>query len=582
MNKKTPSIDAKRHSLSHILAQAVLDMFPEAKLGIGPTIENGFYYDFDLPRTLIPEDLPILEKKMKHIIKQNQKFEQYDEPIEDSIKFLKKTKQDYKIELAADLKEDGEKKLSFYKNDSFVDMCKGPHVEMTGQVQIGTFKLDKIAGAYWRGDEKRPMLQRIYGLAFDTKEELDAHLRMVKEAEKRDHRKLGKELDLFSFHEEGVGFPFWHPKGMILRENLISYWRDVQKKYGYQEVNTPIILREELWHQSGHWDNYKENMYFTEIDEETYAIKPMNCPGGILIYKNTMHSYREFPLRWGELGLVHRHELSGVLHGLFRVRSFTQDDAHIFCTKDQIKDELKKVLELFTEVYSKFGFEYRVELSTRPEKYIGDLKTWNNAEKIMKEAIKELKMEYTINEGDGAFYGPKFDFHLKDCIGRTWQCGTCQLDFSMPERFEMEYINEKGEKDRPVMIHRTVLGSLERFIGILTEHFAAAFPVWIAPVQVAVIPVADSHEKYAEELRQKLDDSNIRVEIMTADETLGKRIRQAEKQKIPYMLVVGDEEKKGKSVNVRSFHTKEQKSLKIDSFMKRILEEIEERRLSGN
>ncbi len=582
MSKKSHSIDAKRHSLSHILAQAVLDMFPEAKLGIGPTIENGFYYDFDLPRTLIPEDLPILEKKMKHIIKQNQKFEQYDEPIEDSIKFLKKTKQDYKIELAADLKEEGEKKLSFYKNDSFVDMCKGPHVEMTGQVQIGTFKLDKIAGAYWRGDEKRPMLQRIYGLAFDTKEELDAHLRMMKEAEKRDHRKLGKELDLFSFHEEGVGFPFWHPKGMILRENLIGYWRDVQKKYGYQEVNTPIILREELWHQSGHWDNYKENMYFTKIDEEEYAIKPMNCPGGILIYKNSMHSYREFPLRWGELGLVHRHELSGVLHGLFRVRSFTQDDAHIFCTKDQIKDELKKVLELFTEVYSKFGFEYRVELSTRPEKYVGDLKTWNNAEKIMKEVVKEIKMEYTINEGDGAFYGSKFDFHLKDCIGRTWQCGTCQLDFSMPERFEMEYINEKGEKDRPVMIHRTVLGSLERFIGILTEHFAGAFPAWLAPVQVVIIPVADAHEKYAEELRQKLDDANIRVEIMTADETLGKRIRLAEKQKIPYMLVVGDSEKKGKSVNVRNFHTKEQKSLKVDSFMKRILEEIKERKLSGS
>jgi threonyl-tRNA synthetase len=579
MSKKSPSIDAKRHSLSHILAQAVLDMFPEAKLGIGPTIENGFYYDFDLPRTLIPEDLPILEKKMKHTIKQNQKFEQYDEPITKSIEFLKKTKQDYKIELAADLKEEGEKKLSFYKNDSFVDMCKGPHVDMTGQINIGTFKLDKIAGAYWKGDEKRPMLQRIYGLAFDTKEELDAHLRMIKEAEKRDHRKLGKELDLFSFHEEGVGFPFWHPRGMILRENLIGYWRDVQKKYGYQEVNTPIILREELWHQSGHWDNYKENMYFTEIDEEGYAIKPMNCPGGILIYKNNMHSYREFPLRWGELGLVHRYELSGVLHGLFRMRSFTQDDAHIFCTKAQIKDELKEVLNMFHEVYSKFGFEYRVELSTRPEKYIGDLKTWNNAEKIMKEAIKELKMEYTINEGDGAFYGSKFDFHLKDCIGRTWQCGTCQLDFSMPECFEMEYINEKGKKERPIMIHRTVLGSLERFIGILTEHFAAAFPVWLAPVQAVLIPIATPHEKYAEEIRKQFFDAGICVELMTADETLGKRIREAEKQKIPYMLVVGDSEKKGKSVNVRSFHTKEQKSLKVDSFMKRILEEIKERKL---
>ena len=579
MSKKEFPIETKRHSLSHVMAQAVLEMFPEANLAIGPDIDTGFYYDFDLPRTLIPEDLPIIEKKMKHIIKQNQKFESYIEPVDDAIKFLKKTKQSYKFELVSDLKTDGTKEVSFYKNGSFVDLCKGPHVDMTGQLQIGTFKLHKIAGAYWRGDEKRPMLQRIYALAFDTKEDLDEHLRMMKEAEKRDHRKLGKELDLYSFHEQGVGFPFWHPKGMVLRENLISYWRDVQKKYGYQEVNTPIILREELWHQSGHWDNYKENMYFTKIDEEDYAIKPMNCPGGILIYKNSMHSYREFPLRWGELGLVHRNELSGVLHGLFRVRSFTQDDAHIFCTKAQVKDELKKVLELFTEVYSKFGFEYRVELSTRPEKYVGDLKMWDNAEKIMKEVVKEIKMDYTINEGDGAFYGPKFDFHLKDCIGRTWQCGTCQLDFSMPERFEMEYINEKGEKERPIMIHRTVLGSIERFIGILTEHFAGAFPSWLAPVQVVLIPVADVHEKYAMDLKQKFFDMGIRVEFIDASETLGKRIRESEKQRIPYMLVMGDKEVKGKSVTVRDYKTKDQKEMKVDKFVEMIQKEVMERNL---
>ncbi len=579
MSKKEFPIETKRHSLSHVMAQAVLEMFPEANLAIGPDIDTGFYYDFDLPRTLIPEDLPIIEKKMKHIIKQNQKFESYTEPVDKAIKFLKATKQSYKVELVSDLKKDGTKEVSFYKNGPFVDLCKGPHVDMTGNLQIGTFKLHKIAGAYWRGDEKRPMLQRIYALAFDTKEDLDEYLRMMKEAEKRDHRKLGKELDLYSFHEEGVGFPFWHPKGMILRENLVSYWRDIQKKYGYQEVNTPIILREELWHQSGHWDNYKENMYFTKIDEEDYAIKPMNCPGGILIYKNSMHSYREFPLRWGELGLVHRNELSGVLHGLFRVRSFTQDDAHIFCTKAQVKDELKKVLELFTEVYSKFGFEYRVELSTRPEKYVGDLKMWDNAEKIMNEVVKEIKMDYTINEGDGAFYGPKFDFHLKDCIGRTWQCGTCQLDFSMPERFEMEYINEKGEKERPVMIHRTVLGSIERFIGILTEHFAGAFPSWLAPVQVVLIPVADVHEKYAMDLKQKFFDIGIRVEFIDASETLGKRIRESEKQRIPYMLVMGDNEVKGKSVTVRDYKTKDQKEMKVDKFVEMIQKEVMERNL---
>lgn len=576
-NKEKVDIDAMRHSCSHVLAQAVMEMFPEAKLAIGPTIEDGFYYDFELPRTLIPEDLPLLEKKMKQIVKQDQKFIREEEPGKQAVKFLKEAGQKYKVELVEEFIEAGED-ISFYKNvmpgdgdGKFVDLCEGPHVERTGQ--IGPFKLLKIAGAYWRGDEKNIMLQRIYGTCWHTKEELDEYLRKLEEAKRRDHRKLGKELDLFSFHEEGVGFPFWHPKGMKLRELLMDYWHKIHKKYEYELVSTPIILREELWHQSGHYENYKENMYFTEIDEQPYAIKPMNCPGGVLIYKNSKWSYRDLPLRWAELGLVHRHEKSGVLHGLMRVRSFTQDDAHVFCTPEQIKDELKKVLNLFAEVYEHFGFEYHVELSTRPEKSIGSDEMWEMAEETMKEVLKEEGIDCKINEGDGAFYGPKFDFHLADCIGRTWQCGTLQLDFSMPERFDMEYIGEDGEAHRPVMLHRVVYGSIERFIGILIEHFGGAFPVWCVPVQVKVLSVSEKFNNYAEKVRKELAEADVRVEVDESDETLGKKIRNAEMQKVPYMLVVGEKEEADNAVAVRDYATKKQEVMKLEKFLDKVCKE---------
>ncbi|MBD3360213.1 threonine--tRNA ligase [Candidatus Peregrinibacteria bacterium] len=570
-NKKV-DLDAMRHSCSHVLAQAVLQMFPEAKLGIGPTIEDGFYYDFELPRTLIPEDLPILEKKMKQIIKQDQKFLKKEVSPKEAIKFLKKADQKYKIELVKEFAKSGEK-ITFYENvmpqdnkPMFVDLCEGPHLDRTGQ--IGAFKLLKIAGAYWRGDEKNPMLQRIYGTCFHTKEELDKYLKKIEEAKKRDHRKLGKELDLFSFHEDGPGFPFFHPKGMILINQLLEYWHKEHKEAGYGLVSTPIILRESLWHQSGHYDNYKEHMYFTHIDDEGYAIKPMNCPGGMLIYKERTRSYRHLPLRWAELGLVHRHEKSGVLHGLFRVRSFTQDDAHIFCTEEQIKDELKGVLRLFEKMYAKFGFEYMIELSTRPEKSIGSDEMWDLSEKTMHEVLKEEKLDYEINEGDGAFYGPKFDFHIADCLGRTWQCGTLQLDFSMPERFELEYIGEDGNPHRPVMLHRVVYGSIERFMGILIEHYGGAFPAWIAPVQAIILPVSDKFNDYAKKAAEKLYEKGIRYEIDDSSETLGKKIRNAELLKIPFMLVVGEKEQKGNTVAVRDYATKKQKVMKVDEFIK--------------
>ena len=569
--KEKVDLDVMRHSCAHVMAQAVMQMFPEAKLGIGPTIEDGFYYDFELPRTLIPEDLPLLEKKIKQIIKQNQKFIRKEEPAKESLKFFKKTDQKYKAELVKELDEDGED-ISFYENvmpsdqkPMFVDLCRGPHVDHTGQ--IGAFKLLKIAGAYWRGDEKNPMLQRIYGTCFHTKEELDSYLKQVEEAKKRDHRRLGKQLDLFSFHEEGAGFPFFHPKGMVFRNQLMKYWGEIHKKYEYEMVSTPIILKEELWHQSGHYENYKENMYFTEIDEHGHAIKPMNCPGGILVYKNRPKSYKDLPLRWAELGLVHRHEKSGVLHGLFRVRSFTQDDAHIFCTPDQIKDELKKVLKLFAEVYEKFGFEYRIELSTKPEKSIGSDEIWELAENTMEEVLKEEKLDYELNEGDGAFYGPKFDFHLSDCIGRTWQCGTLQLDFSMPERFEMEYIGEDGNAHRPVMLHRTVYGSIERFMGILIEHYAGAFPQWLAPIQAKILPVSEKFNSYAKEVLDTLKEADIRCEMDNSDETLGKKIRNAEMQKVPYMLVVGEKEVADKTVAVRNYETKKQEVMGVSDFV---------------
>lgn len=552
MNKST--LETKRHSLSHVLAAAVIDMFPEAKLAIGPSIENGFYYDFDLPRTLIPEDLPLLEAKMKQIIKGGFDFERTDAPVKDAIASAKKSKQVYKEELVSDLAEKGEKTVSFYRMDGFTDLCAGPHVENTKDIDPGSFKLMSIAGAYWRGSEKNKMLQRIYGVAFENKKELEEYLTQQEEAKKRDHRKLGQELDLFSFQDAGPGFPFWHPRGMTLRNTLTEYWREEHRKAGYVEISTPIILREELWHQSGHWDNYKNNMYFTKIDGQNYAVKPMNCPGGIQVYKNTLHSYREFPIRMAELGLVHRHELSGVLHGLFRARAFTQDDAHIYCTEDQIQAEVEGVVRLVEKIYKDFGFtDYHVELSTRPTKSIGTDEMWEKAEKTLETVAKNMKLKFQINPGDGAFYGPKFDFHIKDSIGRTWQCATIQLDFSMPERFDLEYVDEEGNRKRPVMIHRTVLGSLERFIGVLLEHYAGALPVWLSPVQVKLLPVADRHIEYCEKLSTELAESGVRVSTDDSKESVGKKIRNAEMEKSPLMLVIGDKEIESGKLSVRSY-----------------------------
>ncbi len=559
------NIETQRHSLAHIMATAVMDMFPEAKLGIGPDIENGFYYDFDLPRTLQPEDLPIIEKKMKGILSQAQKFEKYTESIDDAIKFLKTVNQNYTAELAENLKIKGETEVSFYKNGNFVNMCRGPHVEHTGKV-TKNFKLISIAGAYWRGDSSRPMLQRIYAVAFDKKEELDAYLKMVEEAKKRDHKILGKKLDLFSFHEEGQGFPFFHAKGMRIINKLLEYWREEHRKCDYEEIKTPIILNRKLWETSGHWANYRENMYTTEIDEVEHAIKPMNCPGGIIVYKTKEYSYRDLPLRAGELGLVHRHELSGVLNGLFRVRNFTQDDAHIFCTPDQIKDELIGVIDLVFKMYKTFGYEkIDINLSTRPEKSVGSDEIWEMAENALKGALEEKKIDYVLNEGDGAFYGPKIDFIVSDALGRKWQCGTVQLDFNLPERFELEYKGADGESHRPVMLHRVIYGSMERFLGILIEHYAGAFPFWLAPVQIAILPVAETHEKYAKELFAKWKNDYF-TEYHDSSLTLGKRIRNAEMQKIPFMIVIGDNEVEGKKVTVRSYEDKSQKEMDIKDF----------------
>lgn len=571
-------IDILRHSLSHILAMAVIDMFPEARLAIGPAIENGFYYDFDLPRTLIPEDLPLLEKKMREIIKKGVEFKRSEEEIGKALGKEKKAKNIYKAELIADLKKDGAKKVSYYTSGTFTDLCAGPHIKDTKELTNVGFKLDKIAGAYWRGDEKNKMLQRIYGLAFETKKDLTDYLSMMDEAEKRDHRKLGALMDLFSFQDAGPGFPFWHPKGMVLKENLLKYWREEHARAGYDEVSTPIILREELWRKSGHWDNYKNNMYFTQIDDQKYAVKPMNCPGGTLIYKNNIHSYKELPLRVAELGLVHRHELSGVLHGLLRVRSFIQDDAHIYCREDQVAKELEGVIKLVERMYKKLGFsEYHIELSTRPKKSIGTDAMWARAEKIMKKVASDLKLNVKLNPGEGAFYGPKFDFHIKDSIGRTWQCATIQLDFSMPERFDLTYIDEKGAKVRPIMIHRTILGSMERFIGVLLEHHAGALPVWLSPVQVSVITVGASAKKYAKEVCNALIDNEVRALLKDENETVGKKIREAEIQKVPYMLVIGDKEIKTKSVAVRTLKSRDIKTVKFDTFLKELLKKIEER-----
>ncbi len=585
---KTPTIEQKRHSLSHILAQAVLDMFPDAKLAIGPDIDNGFYYDFDLPRTLIPEDLPIIEKKMKHIIKQNQKFEKYAEPIADAIKFLKATKQDYKIEMAADLKEKGEKEVNFYKNGSFVDMCKGPHVESTGKVQIGTFKLDKIAGAYWKGDEKRQMLQRIYGLAFDTKEELDEYVTMQKESEKRDHRKLGKELKLFAFNENvGPGLPLWLPKGTVICDELEKLAGEKEREAGYVRVKTPHITKGKLFEMSGHLPLYADSMFPPmKLDgEDDYYVKPMNCPHHHMCYKAHPKSYRDLPLRYAEYGMCYRYEDSGALFGLMRVRSLLMNDAHIYCTEKQFEEEFLAVINLYLEYYKIFGIEkYEMSLSLHNpdklgEKYVNEPELWKKSEDMVRKAMKKAKVPFVEVEDEAAFYGPKIDVEIWSAIGRKFTIATNQIDFAVPEKMGLTYIDEKGNEKTPLCIHRAPLSTHERMIGFLIEHFAGAFPVWLAPVQVAIMPVAEAHGKYAEEVRKELFKAGVRVELLPADETLGKRIREAEKQKIPYMLVVGDKEKKDKSVTVRDYKTKDQKPLKVTSFLKAVTEEIKERRL---
>lgn len=536
-----------RHTASHILAQAVKRLWPEAKLAIGPAIDKGFYYDIDMEHTLTPEDLGKIEKEMSRIVKENLPITKSVMPRQEAIEFFKAKNEDYKVELIQDLPEDAV--ISCYSQGDFIDLCAGPHVASTGKVKA--FKLQSIAGAYWRGDEKNKMLQRIYGTAFEKKEELDAYLHLLEEAAKRDHRKLGKELGLFVIKEEGPGFPFFLPKGMALRNELENFWREVHHDFDYEEIRTPIILSKHLWETSGHWDHYRENMYTTIIDDEEYAIKPMNCPGGILVYQNEMHSYRDFPLRYAELGLVHRHELSGALHGLFRVRAFTQDDAHVFMLPDQMQTELMKVIELFDRIYSQFGLKYHVELSTKPDNAMGDDAIWEAATEALRNAIEAKGIPYVINPGDGAFYGPKLDYHIEDSLGRTWQCGTIQLDMNLPERFQIEYIGEDGQKHRPIMIHRACFGSMERFIGILTEHYAGAFPTWMAPVQVKILPISEKHVEYAKKLAKQMHRDYVRVEVDDRSEKIGYKIRQAQMAKVPYMLVVGDKEVEEGTVNVR-------------------------------
>jgi len=538
------------HTCSHVLAQAVKRLHPEVKLAIGPSIENGFYYDLDAPFAFTPEDLAEIEGEMRKICKEKLKLERFELPREEALQYMEERQEPYKVELINDLPADAH--ISFYKQGEFVDLCAGPHLDSTGRIKGNAIKLTACNAAYWRGDSNRQTLQRIYGVAFPKKEELDAYLERIEEAKRRDHRKLGKELGLFMMTEEGPGFPFFLPKGMVLKNTLLDYWRQCHKRYGYVEISTPIILNQELWHRSGHWDHYKDNMYTTVIDGEDYAIKPMNCPGGMLVYKSEPHSYRDLPLRMAELGLVHRHEMSGALHGLFRVRCFTQDDAHIFMTPDQMKDEIKNVVKLFDEIYSTFGLTYQIELSTMPEDHMGDEKDWKFAEDTLQAAITEMGKDFVINAGDGAFYGPKLDFHLADSLGRTWQCGTIQLDFQMPERFDLEYVGEDGEKHRPVMIHRALLGSIERFIGVITEHFAGAFPAWLSPVQVKLLPVTDRAMDYAKNVAAQLDSQGFRMEVDGRNEKIGKKIREATLEKIPFMLVVGDRDMEAGTVSVRT------------------------------
>ena len=560
------------HTCSHIMAQAVKRLWPEVQLAIGPAIDEGWYYDFDAPFTFTPEHLAKIEAEMKKVCKERLPIVRSEKPRAEAIAYMQERNEPYKVELINDLPEDAV--ISFYTQGDFTDLCAGPHLDHTGRVKHNGFKLLNSCGAYWRGDSNRKMLQRIYGIAFQSKEELETYLQRIEEAKKRDHRRLGKELGLFMLTDYGPGFPFFLPKGMVLRNTLIDYWREVHKRYGYVEVSTPMILNRQLWEQSGHWDHYKNNMYTTVIDGEDYAIKPMNCPGGMLVYASEPHSYRDLPLRVGELGLVHRHELSGALHGLFRVRCFTQDDAHIFMTREQMESEIQNVVRLFDEVYNVFGLKYTVELSTMPEDHIGTVEEWEANQEILKKAITGMGKDYVINEGDGAFYGPKLDFHIEDCLGRTWQCGTIQLDSQLPERFNLEYTGEDGQKHRPVMIHRVVFGSIERFIGVITEHFAGAFPLWLTPVQVKVLPVTDRAHEYAKGLSQKLVDAGIRAEDDCRSEKLGYKIREAQMQKIPYMLVVGDRDMENGTVSVRTRKGEDLGAMTMDAFLSKCLSEI--------
>ena len=561
------------HTCSHVLAQAMKRLHPEVKLAIGPAIENGFYYDFDTPEPFSETQLAELEAEMRKICKEKLKLERFELPRAEAVKFMEEKGEPYKVELINDLPEDAV--ISFYRQGEFTDLCAGPHLDSTGRIKGNAIKLTACNAAYWRGDSNRQTLQRIYGVAFPKKDELDEYLAKIEEAKKRDHRKLGRELGLFMLRDEGPGFPFFLPRGMVLRNTLIDYWRQVHKRYGYVEISTPMMLNRQLWERSGHWDHYKDNMYTTVIDGTDFAIKPMNCPGGMLVYSSQPHSYRDLPLRVGELGLVHRHELSGALHGLFRVRCFTQDDAHIFMTWDQMKDEIKNVVRLFDEVYSVFGLSYQIEVSTMPEDHMGDEKDWDFATETLKAAVEELGKDYVINEGDGAFYGPKLDFHLADSLGRTWQCGTIQLDMQLPERFELEYVGEDGEKHRPVMIHRVVLGSIERFIGVITEHFAGAFPTWLSPVQVKVLPVTDRAAEYADQVASKLDNMGFRVEVDHRNEKIGKKIREAQLEKVPYMLVVGDRDMENGTVSPRHRADGDLGAMSFDEFAALLTDVVE-------
>lgn len=571
--KDKEGLEVYRHTCAHVLAQAIKNIYPTCKLAIGPVIDNGFYYDIDFNTPITQDDFAKIESEMNKIIKAKTPIERFELPRAEALKLMKKYKESYKAELINDLPEDAV--ISFYKQGTFTDLCRGPHLPNTGKIKA--FKLVSISGSYWRGNEKNKMLTRIYGVAFAKKDEMDAYFQMLEEAKKRDHIKLGKELKLFALLNEGKGFPFFLPNGMVLKNTLVDFWRDLHRREGYVEIQTPIILTRSLWENSGHWDHYKDNMYTTKIDGEDCAVKPMNCPGGMLVYKNSPHSYKDLPLRVAEMGLVHRHEKSGQLHGLFRVRCFTQDDAHIFMLPEQIKDEIMGVVKLTDRIYKQFGFKYKVELSTRPENSMGSEEDWNTATAALQAALDEMHIEYEINEGDGAFYGPKIDFHLQDSIGRTWQCGTIQLDFQMPQRFELEYVGEDGLKHRPIMIHRAIFGSIERFIGILIEHFAGKFPLWLAPVQVKILPITDRTLPYAEEIAEKLLDLGIRCEVDKRNEKIGYKIREAKMDKVPYVLVVGDKELEEHTVNVNKRGVEEKTTVALDEFISMALAQIAEK-----